>query len=57
MRDGCIASALELLQQPTYMPFALSDLLGSLPLCDQPLLGLLECDQSVAVLLRHEKCP
>ena len=31
-------------------------LLGRLPLRNQSLLGLLECDQTVAVLLRHEKC-
>src|SRR5664280_1018036 len=38
------------------MPLALADLLGGLPLRDQALPGFLQCDQPVAVSLRHEKC-
>src|ERR1022692_807633 len=56
MHDCPVALALQFLQQPPNMPFALPDLLGSLPLRDQPLLCLFQCDQPVAVPLRHEKC-
>src|SRR5687767_771396 len=38
------------------MPLALADLLGCLPLRDQALPCFLQCDQPVAVSLRHEKC-
>jgi hypothetical protein len=38
------------------MPLALADLLGGLSLRDQALLCFFQCDQPVAVLLRHEKC-
>ena len=56
MHQNPVAFALEALQQPAHMPFALADLLGGLPLRNQALLCFLQCDQPVAVLLRHEKC-
>jgi hypothetical protein len=56
MHQSSVAFALEPPQQPPNMPLALPDLLGGLPLRDQPLLGFLQCDQPVAVSLRHEKC-
>ena len=55
MHDGLVALALQTLQQSTNMPLALADLLGRLPLRDQALPGFFQCDQPVAVLLRHEK--
>jgi hypothetical protein len=56
MQERCVALPFQSLQQAPHMPFALANLLGRLPLGDQPLLGFLQCDQPVAVLLRHEKC-
>jgi hypothetical protein len=56
MHQGSIAFALQTLQQPANMPFALAEFRGSLPLRDQTLPCFLQCDQPVAVSLRHEKC-
>ena len=56
MQERCIALAFQSLQQTPHVPFALANLLGCLPLGDQSLLGFLQGDQPVAVLLRHEKC-
>ena len=56
MHDRLVALGFQLLQQPANMPLALADLFGRLPLRDQALLGFLQCDQPVAVPLRHEKC-
>src|SRR6185369_3677654 len=48
--------SLQALQQTTHMSLALADLVGGLPLGDQPLPCFLQCDQPVAILLLHEKC-
>ncbi|HEX3748086.1 MAG TPA: hypothetical protein VHW09_29350 [Bryobacteraceae bacterium] len=56
VHDGPVPFALQPVQQPANMPFGLADLLGGLPLCNQPLPCFLQRDQTVAVLLRHEKC-
>ena len=56
MDDRLVALALQLYQQPPDMPLGLSDLLGSLTLSDQPLLGFLQSDQPISISLGHEKC-
>jgi hypothetical protein len=49
-------SFLRFYQQPSHMPFALTDLRSRFPLRDQSLPCFLERHQTVAILLRHEKC-
>jgi hypothetical protein len=42
-------------QKPPDVTLGLPDLLGGFTLCDQLPLGFLQCDQPVAVPLRHDK--
>ena len=51
-----IALDLQLLEQTTDIAFALPNLLGGLLLSDQAVSCFLQCDQTVALPLRHEKC-
>ena len=55
MHQRGVAFALESLQQSAQMPLAFTDLLGSLSFARLGPSLLLQCDQPVAVSLRHEK--
>jgi hypothetical protein len=55
MHEGRVAPGIQLLQQSTNVPLALVEFRGGLPLRDQSLPCFFQCDQPVAILLRHEK--